>query len=167
MTEWDDLGRGLVAGMLQQRVSDSGSIGRRVSVGMMVGGGLAAVGFGGFMRGLGITFVLVGLIIVLVNALIRTMALSAIGGFATPTSIVEKRAVINRTMEQADLPTGPISVIRFLYRLRNGVTSEQRRLERVMDDLRDDLAASEDEIQADPQLDPASMPELPEPVRRA
>lgn len=162
MTEWDDLGRGLVAGMLEQRVSDSGSIGRWVGVGMMVGGGLAAVGFGGFMRGLGITLVLLGLIVVLVNALIRTMALGTIRGFATPTSIVEKRAVIDHTMEQADLPTGPISVVRFLYRLRKGVTSEQRRLDTVMDDLRDDLAASEDEIQADAQLDPAPMPELPE-----
>ena len=47
-------------------------------------------------------------------------------------------------MERADLPTGPIAIVRFLFRLRNGVGSEVRRLGTVMEDLRTELAASEE-----------------------
>lgn len=148
--------------MLEKQISDRGSVVRWIGIGTMVVGGLAAVAFGGFMRGLGITLVLVGLIIVLIVGLVRTMALSAINRFATPTSIAEKREVIDQAMESADLPTGPISIVRFLYRLRKGVGPELRRLDTVMHDLRDDLAASEDEIQASGELDGPSTPELPE-----
>jgi len=162
MTEWDELGRGLVAGMLEKQISDRGSVGRWIGIGIMGAGGLMAIGFGGFMRGLGITLVLVGLIVVHVVALIRTMALGAIRRFAAPTSIAEKRAVIDHATERADLPTGPISIVRFLYRLRKGVGPELQRLDTILDDLRDELAASEDEIDASGELGGGPMPELPE-----
>lgn len=164
---WDDLGRGLVAGMLEKQISDRGSVVRRVGVVLMVLGCIAAIGWGGFVRGLGITVVLIGLIIVLLVGLLRAMALGAINKFATPTSLAEKRDVIDRAMERADLPSGPISIVRFLVRLRKGVGSEVERLDTVLDDLRDELARSEElaelpETGAGGELDPGPTPELPE-----
>lgn len=143
---WTHLGRGLVAGMLERQVRERGSFVRWIGVGIMVVGLIAAVGWGGFVRGLGITLVLVGLIVVLLVMLVRTMALAAINKFATPTSLAEKREVIDRAMGRADLPTGPISIVRFLVRLRKGVGPEVARLDAVLDDLRADLALSDDEL---------------------
>ncbi len=160
--EWDALGPGLVAGMLQKQIADGRSIGRWVGIASMVIGALGAVAFGGSMRGLGITLVLIGLIIVLVVALVRAMALGSIRRFATPTSIAEKRGVIDQTMETADIPRGPVSVVRFLYGVSKGAKPEVERLTTVMDDLRDDLAASEDEIERLGELEGRSTPELPE-----
>lgn len=159
MTEWDDVARGLVAGMLEQQVKDKGSIVRWVGIAVLVLGLLSAVFFGGFLRGLGITMVLVGLIIVLVVALVRALALGTIRKFATPQSIAEKREEIAIATEKADLPTGPISVIRFLYRLRKGVGTEVSRLDKIMDDLRDELASTEEDAA---ELEGPSTPELPQ-----
>ena len=141
---WNELGRGLVAGMLERQVTSRGSLARWVGIVMMVVGFILAIGFGGFVRGLAITILLLGLIIVLLVALLRALALGAIRKFATPTSLAEKREVIDHAMERADLPTGPIGIVRFLVRLRRGVGSEVRRLDTVLDELRDDLAMSEE-----------------------
>ena len=160
MTEWDDVARGLVAGMLEKQVKLRGSFARWVGIAVLVVGLLSAVLFGGFVRGLGITMVLVGLIIILTVALIRALALGTIRKFATPQSIAEKRDEIDSAMEKADLPTGPITVIRFLYRLRKGVGPEVQRLDTIMHDLRDELAASEPDL--DGELDGPATPELPQ-----
>lgn len=157
MVEWDDLAKGLVAGMLERQVQARGSVPRWVGIGLIVLGVLAAVVFGGFVRGLGVTLALVGVIIVLIVALARALALGTIRKFATPQSIAEKREEIDRAMERADLPTGPVSVIRFLYRLRKGVGSEVERLDVIIDDLRDELAASEPPTG---ELDGPAAPEL-------
>ncbi len=161
---WNELGRGLVAGMLERQIKDRGSFVRWIGVAIIVVGVVAAVGWGGFVRGLGITLVLVGLIVVLLVLLVRTMALAAINKFATPTSLAEKRDVIDRAMDRADLPTGPIAIVRFLVRLRKGVGTEVARLDTVLDDLREELARSEDELRQG-ELDGRSgsvTPELPE-----
>lgn len=160
MVEWDDLAKGLVAGMLERQVTSRGSLARRVGIAILVIGLISAVFFGGFLRGLGITMVLLGLIIILLVALARALALGTIRKFATPQSIAEKREEIDRAMDRADLPTGPVSVIRFLYRLRRGVGTEVERLDTIIDDLREELAASEDDIAA--ELDGPATPELPE-----
>ena len=141
---WDDVGRGLVAGMLEKQVKDRGSMVRWVGIAAIVVGVLTAIVWGGFPRGLGITVALFGLIIVLLVGLLRAMAIGAIHKFATPTSLAEKRDVIDHAMEQADLPTGPISIVRFLVRLRKGVGSEVSRLDTVLDDLRDELIMLEE-----------------------
>lgn len=164
---WNDLGPGLVAGMLEKQIRGRGSVVRWIGVGFMVIGVLSAIGWGGFVRGLGITVALVGLIIVLLVGLLRTMALGAINRFATPTSIAEKRDVIDHAMDRADLPTGPISIVRFLFRLRRGVSSEVKRLDTVLDDLREELAQSEDvaelpEGTSSAELDRGTSRELPE-----
>lgn len=165
MTEWDDLARGLVAGMLEKQVKLRGSVARWVGIAIVVLGLLGAILFGGFVRGLGITMVLVGLIIILLVALVRALALGTIRKFATPQSIAEKRDEIEVAMDKADLPTGPVTVIRFLYRLRKGVGTEVQRLDKIMDDLRDELASTEDfgEEDTDGELEGGpSTPELPQ-----
>lgn len=165
MTEWDDLARGLVAGMLEKQVKLRGSLARWTGIAIVVLGLLGAVIFGGFVRGLGITMVLVGLIIILMVALIRALALGTIRKFATPQSIAEKREEIEAATEKADLPTGPMSVIRFLYRLRKGVGVEVERLDKIMDDLRDELAATENFVEEDRDGEiegGSATPELPQ-----
>lgn len=164
---WDELGRGLVAGMLERQVRDRSSMTRRVGVAFMAIGAVTAIGWGGALRGLGITLVLIGLILVLLVALVRAMAVGAINKFATPTTIAEKRDVIDHALERADLPAGPISVIRFLVRLRRGVGSEVERLDAVLDDLREELAVSEDlaqltEAESAGELDRGPTPDPPE-----
>lgn len=163
MIEWDDIAKGIVAGMLEEQVKSKGSLARWLGIGVLVLGLLSAVLFGGFLRGLGITMVLVGLIIILLVALIRALALGTIAKFATPHSIAEKREEIAIATQKADLPTGPIGVIRFLYRLRKGVGPEITRLDKIMDDLRDELAATEDGVPelSDPESGGPSTPELP------
>jgi len=160
MTEWDDVARGLVAGMLETQVKAKGSFARWLGIAVLVIGLLGAVFFGGFLRGLGITMVLVGLILILIVALIRALALGTIRKFATPQSIAEKRNEIAAAAEKADLPTGPVAVIRFLYRLRKGVGVEVARLDKIMDDLRDELASTEED-QGIAELDGSATPELP------
>jgi len=109
------------------------------------------------VRGLAITIALLGLIAFLTIALIRTVALTTIRKFATPQSIAEKREEIDRAMDRADLPTGPLSVIRFIYRLRRGVGTEVERLDVIIDDLREELASTEPSAG---ELDGPSTPEL-------
>lgn len=160
MTGWDDVAKGIVAGMLEQQVKLRGSLARWFGIAIVVIGLLGAVLFGGFVRGLGITMVLVGLIVILVVALLKALAIGTIRKFATPHSIAEKRVEIDTAMEKADLPTGPIAVIRFLYRLRKGVGSEVDRLNTIMDDLRDEMASTEVDSLA--ELDGPATPELPQ-----
>lgn len=164
---WDDLGRGLVAGMLENHISNRPSIVRRIGVALIVAGGLVAIAWGGEVRGLGITMVLVGLIAALTVGLVRLVALKTINDFARPTSIAEKREVIDRASESADLPRGPISITRFLVRVRRGVGPDVERLETVLDDLRNELARSEElaeltDAESRPELDGGATPELPE-----
>lgn len=159
MTEWDDIAKGIVASMLENQVKAKGSVARWTGIAILVIGLLFAVFLGGFFRGLGITMVLVGLIVILTVALIRALALGTIRKFAMPHSIAEKREEIDFATEKADLPTGPLSVIRFLYRLRKGVGTEVERLDKIIDDLRDEMAATEP---SPSELDGAATPELPE-----
>ena len=157
MVEWDDVAKGLVAGMLERQIEARGSTARWIAVAVMVLGVLSAVLFGGFVRGLGITIALLGLIALLTIALVRAVAMTTIRKFATPQSIAEKREEIDRAMDRADLPTGPLSVIRFVYRLRRGVGAEVERLDVIIEDLREELAASEPSAG---ELNRPSTPEL-------
>lgn len=159
MTEWDDVAKGIVASMLENQVKAKGSIARWIGIAVLALGLLFAIFLGGFFRGLGITMVLVGLIVILAVALIRALALGTIRKFAMPHSIAEKREEIDIATEKADLPTGPLSVIRFLYRLRKGVGTEVERLDKIIDDLRDEMAATEP---SPGELDGTTTPELPE-----
>lgn len=143
MTEWPDVARGLVAGWLIDQVDARGDLPLWIGAVISFLGLAAAVVAGGFVRGLGIVLVLVGLIVVLVVLLIRAVARSLIRRFADPTSLAGKQRDIDRVLRSSGLPTGPLAIIGLVSRLRRHAPPEVERLNGVMDDLQSELARTE------------------------
>ncbi len=136
---WDDLGRGVIAGWLIDQVDARGS------VPLWIGWITAALGLvlivigGGAVRAIGVLVLLVGVVIALAVVTLRAAARAAIRRFAQPSSIAAHEADIAAAVDRADLPTGPLSIIRFLWRLRRGVGSEVERVRDVVADLGTEL----------------------------
>lgn len=162
--EWDDIAKGLVAGWLIDQVDARGAIPIWGGSAIGVIGLVLLLVAGGFVRGIGLLLIFVGLIIVMLTMLVRAAARAAIRRFASPSSLAEKRGEIQHALDDADLPSGPISIVRFLNRLRRGVGPEVTRLHRVIENLREDLLASENDATTqleNPDGPPTDPPRLP------
>lgn len=64
-----------------------------------------------------------------------TATISAVRRFAAPQDLARHRAAMAAAIDQADLPTGPISTARLAWRLRRGTSAELDRLRGVAREL--------------------------------
>ncbi len=129
-----DLARGLVSSYASELVRDRARVPMigftAVGVAMLL---VALIVRGGF----GVALVVVGLLVLGVAVLIfllRGLALFSIRKVARPVPDFQQR--VAEAIEGADLPTGPLSIVRLLNRLRKGgVDDEIDRLKLVLGDL--------------------------------
>ncbi len=128
---------------------------------LYVGGSISLLGLilmiiaGGWVRGLGLVLVLIGIIVMLAVWLVRAAARTAIHKFAQPQAIVQKREQVNAALVDANLPTGPVSAIRYITRFRKGLRPEIARLRTIFTDLQTELDL--DLVPGEP-----GRPEIPE-----
>jgi hypothetical protein len=135
----DDLLMGLAAGFMIGQVESRSAFPLYAAGGISLIGLVAAIAFGGFVRGLGIVVILLGIIAALSVLLVRAMAKAAIRKFAEPRTIVAQRAAVDAALAEADLPTGPISSLRYIARFRKGLRPELDRLNAIFHRLDDEL----------------------------
>lgn len=139
-----DLARGLVAGLLMETVEARGRLAARVAVIVAV---LAVVGAVVADGGLRIVLVILGLIalaVAAISVLLRRLVVAAIRRIGQPRRLDAHRAAIDRAIEQAELPTGPVSALKTAWRLRKGVGPEVDRLHGIVDRLTTELRAELD-----------------------
>jgi hypothetical protein len=104
---------------------------------------IGAVAADGALRVLSVLVLLLGLAVAIVAWVARRSALWAIRRFAEPADVAEHRAAFDAAIERAALPTGPIAIVRFLFRLRRGAGAEVARLHDVVRDLVATVRATE------------------------
>lgn len=136
-----DLAQGLVAGWMSDQVNDRGKSSERIGLGIAVVGLLVAVLASGWWRGLGIFALCLGLAFFAAIWLLRKAAHFAIARFAEPKSMTGSREEINSAIDEVDLPTSPLAIVRFLSRLRKGPGPELDRIKSVVGRLNSDLKA--------------------------
>ncbi len=71
--------------------------------------------------------------------LLKRLAIGAIGRVGEPQDIEGYREAIDKAVDTADLPTGPMSALRFAWRLRNGAGPEVDRFAKIAQSLRSEL----------------------------
>ena len=137
----DDLARGIAAGVLTEQVRAKS---RAALIGLAVVGVLAifgAIALAGVVRLL-LVIVVIG-VVVAVGAtwVLRTGAVAAIRTIGEPEDLADHRHTINAAIDQADLPTGPVSAMRFAWRLRRGGGAETDRLRTILTKVKAELEA--------------------------
>ncbi|MDG2026429.1 MAG: hypothetical protein P8J50_04920 [Acidimicrobiales bacterium] len=125
-----DLARRLVVGFVLDLIRDRARIltfaGAFVAVVSVV---LVAV-IDGPVRWLAGLTVLLGLAMIVVSWLARKVATALLSRVAPPELAEDQRDRVTSAIEEAGIPTGPISGAKFAWRLRRGVGTE---FDRVMD----------------------------------
>lgn len=137
--EIDGFVKGVVAALLTDQVDGKAGLAAKVG---WIGAALAALGvvFGdGWLRGLAVLVLLVCLAFLVFVYVSRRFAKAIINRFAPPVEMSQVRANFDAAVAEADLPTGPVSLLRLVWRLRKGVGPEVDRLLGVVSRLRDDL----------------------------
>lgn len=130
-----DLARGLIAGWMSDQVSDRGDLPRYIALAFAVLGALAILLFSGWWQVLGLVALVSGLIAALVIWVIQKVAILAIGRFAEPRHLEGHRQEFRAALDEVDLPTSPLAILRFLRRLRNGAGPEMNRISQVVSRL--------------------------------
>lgn len=134
-----DLAQGLVAGWMSDQVKGRGTGVQRI--GLLAGaiGLLLAVLADGWLRGIGLFLLFGGVVFFGAIWIVRWPALFVIRRFAEPASMADHRAEIEAAINEVDLPTSPLAIVRFLVRLRKGPGPELDRMKSVVSRLQTDL----------------------------
>lgn len=134
-----DLARGLVAGWLTDQVDDRGSLPVRAGLAVGLVGLLIAVFANGWWRALGLIVLGLGLFVAVGVWVVQRLAKFAITRFAEPKSLAGQRDEIRGAIDEMDLPTSPLAIVRFLGRIRKGAGPEIARINSVIGRLGDQL----------------------------
>lgn len=137
--EIQTLGNGLVAGWLLDQVDARSKIPIWIGAAISILGLAAAVLLSSWLRGFGLVVFLLGLIGLGMVLLLRAITRTAIHRFASPQSLLHKRNEIDQALAKLDLPQGPISMLRFVLRLRKGAGTELARLGAIVSELQAQL----------------------------
>ncbi len=127
-----DLARGLIAGWMTDQINDRGNLPVKGGLAVAVIGLLVTIFASGWWRAPGVILLLVGLAVFLVVWLVQRAAKFAIARFATPQSLAGRQEEIQVAIDEMDLPTSPIAIVRFLGRIRKGPGPELDRIEAVV-----------------------------------
>ncbi len=140
----ENLARGLVAGVLVETIETRGKTMTRLLGGLSVLAIIIAVVTDGWVRGLVIVVAVFLALGALAVAIGRRLAAAAVRHVGEPAALADHRAAIDRAIDDAALPTGPIAGLKFAWRLRRGADDETRRLGDVIERLRHDLDSDSD-----------------------
>ena len=136
-----DVAQGLIAGWMADQVDDRGKGAQRTGLIVAVVGLALAILVSGWWRGVGLFALFLGLAFFAAVWLARKAALYAITRFAAPRSLADSQDEIRGAIEEMDLPTSPLAIVRFLGRLRKGPGPEVDRVKSVVSRLENDLKA--------------------------
>ncbi len=93
----------------------------------------------GWLRWLAVIVVLLALAFLFFVLLSQRFAQAIINRFAPPVDMAQTRTSFESAIAEADIPTGPASFLRLVWRLRKGAGPEIERLATVVNRLRADL----------------------------
>lgn len=136
------LGRSLLAGVLTEQVKDRGKVHQFLVAGVAVLAVVGTVLTSGALRWLLVVVALVAAAVAIVVVVVRRAALFAIARFAPAAALDDTRALIATAIDDADIPTGPLSALQFLRRLRKGRAAELDRLKGILSRLEAGLRES-------------------------
>ncbi len=135
----DDTIKGIVAALLNDQVDAKSGLAAKVGlVGLVIAVGLVVV-TEGWLRGLSIVLLLLVLAFLAFVWLSRRLAKGVVNRIAPPLDLAETRARFESALAEADLPDGPVSFLRLVWRLRKGIGPEVERLAGVVQRLQSDL----------------------------
>ncbi len=135
----DDFAKGAAASLLTDQVNARTGLAYKVAGAFVV---LALIGvllIDGWLRWLTMLVLLAGLAALAIVFLAKRLATSLIGRLASPVDLADSRQYFNAAIAEADLPTGPIGLLRLIWRLRKGVGPEVKRLGEVISRLKSEL----------------------------
>lgn len=139
----DDIARGIISGALTDQVRRRGG---GVIVGALVVAAAALVvafATSGSLRVVSILVLLVSLAAAMIVTAVRWVAIRTIRTIGEPRGFDDHRATIDRALDDADLPTGPIAAMKFAWRLRKGPGPEFDRLGTITSKLAAELGESD------------------------
>lgn len=138
-----DLARGLISGWLTDQVNNRGDLPLKGGFALGLVGLVVAVFASGWWRAPGVILFFIGLTVFGVVWLVQRAAKFAISRFATPRSLAGQHQEIQNAIDDMDLPTSPLAILRFLNRVRKGPGPELDRIQLVVGRLSDRLDVAE------------------------
>lgn len=136
-----DLMKSLVVGFVLDLIRD------RTRIVILAGAFVAVVSvvlvivLDGPVRWLAVLTVLLGIAMIVITWGARRLATAILSRFAPPELAEDQRDRVTAAIEEAGIPTGPLSGTRFAWRLRRGVGTEVDRVLDVARRLQADLDA--------------------------
>ena len=137
----DDLARGIAAGVLTEQVRAKSRV---ALIGLAVAGVLGVFGavvLAGVARLLLVLVAIAAVAAIGATWALRTGAVAAIRTIGEPQDLADHRHTISAAIDEADLPTGPVSAMRFAWRLRRGGGAETDRLRTILTKVKAELEA--------------------------
>lgn len=100
---------------------------------------IGAIALDGWLRWLAVLVVLGALLVLLFVFVTKRLAKGLINRLAPPADLSHVRERFATAIAEADIPTGPLGLLRLVWRLRNGVGPEIERLGLVVTRLESEL----------------------------
>ena len=135
----DDFVKGVAAALLNDQLDNKTDLAYKATGVVAAIGVVAAVVGDGWVRWLAVLVVILTLAVIVFVFVTKRLARGVINRFAPPVAIGDARAQFETAVAEADIPTGPASFMRLVWRLRKGVGPEVERLTGVVNRLRSDL----------------------------
>lgn len=137
-----DLMKSLVVGFVLDLIRDRTRIVILAGTFVAVVSVVLVVVLDGPVRWLAVLTVFVGIAMVVVTWGARGLATAILSRVAPPELAEDQRDRVTAAIEEAGIPTGPLSGARFAWRLRRGVGTEVDRVREVARRLQADLDAT-------------------------
>ena len=134
-----DLVKSLVVGFVLDLIRDRSRIIILAGAFVAVVSVVLVVVLDGPVRWLAVLTVLLGIGLIVITWGARRLATAILSRFAPPELAEEQRARVTAAIDEAGIPTGPLSGVRFAWRLRRGVGAEVDRIREVAERLQAEM----------------------------
>lgn len=138
----DDFAKGAVVSLLTDQVDAKAGLASKVALAVVAVSAVVAVLADSWIRWLVIFVLLLGLGLLTFVFITKRLAVGIINRLAPPVDLANARQTFDMAIAEADVPTGPIGLLRLVWRLRKGVGPEVERLGEVVTRLRGELGRS-------------------------
>lgn len=135
----DNFVKGAVAALLTDQVAAKTGPVTKITLAVAAASLVVAVLADAFFRWLAVFVILVALALVVFVFVSKRVAIGIINRLAPPIDLTNSRQHFDTAIAEADIPTGPVGFLRFIWRLRRGVGPELERLGVVVSRLRSGL----------------------------
>ncbi|GJM37876.1 MAG: hypothetical protein DHS20C19_12430 [Acidimicrobiales bacterium] len=137
-----DLIKSMVVGFVLELIRDRTRIVMFAGAFIAVASIVLVVALDGPVRWLALLTTLLGVAMIVITWGARRLATAILSRFAPPELAEDQREQVTAAIEEAGIPTGPLSGLRFAWRLRRGVGTEAERVLGVARRLQGELDLS-------------------------